>query len=226
MLLGPRTDRQLMTSQQRDPYQSMARWYDTLIEPMNRKLKRVMLRFAPPEPGAVVLDVGCGTGTLLELYAAAGSEVWGIDTSPAMLEVARKRLGSQAQLHDGDATAMPYPEGQFDWVVLTFVLHEMAPQTRSSVLEEAKRVLHPSGRILVVDYHLAPLPFPRGWLLKGLIVAIERAAGGAHWAGYRHFMAHGAMDGLAAEAGLVIERQRVLGKGNLAISVLHPHGAS
>ncbi|RLB60276.1 MAG: hypothetical protein DRI90_14095 [Deltaproteobacteria bacterium] len=215
-----------MTSQPTDPYQAIARRYDTFIDPMNRKLKRMMLQFAPPEPGAVVLDVGCGTGTLLELYAAADCEVWGIDASPAMLAVARKRLGRQARLHDGDATAMPYPEGRFDWVVFTFVLHEMALDTRLGVLAEAKRVLHPEGRILVVDYHTGPLGFPRGWLLKGFTTIIERAAGGDHWAGYRHFMAHDAIDGLAAQAGLLIERQRVVGWGNLAISVLHPDRSS
>jgi ubiquinone/menaquinone biosynthesis C-methylase UbiE len=215
-----------MSRQPTDPYQAIAPRYDTFIEPLNRKLKRFALRYAPPEPGAVVLDVGCGTGTLLELYRAAGCELWGIDGSAAMLAQARKRLGHQAHLHEADATAMPYPEGRFDWVVFTFVLHEMAVETRLGVLAEAKRVLHPEGRILVVDYHGGPLRFPRGWLTKGLVTAIERAAGGAHWAGYRHFMAHGAMDGLAPEAGLAIERQRVVGWGNFAISVLHPQGAS
>ncbi len=203
-----------------DSYRAIAPWYDILIEPLNRKLKHMMLRFAPPEPGAVVLDVGCGTGTLLELYLKADCEPWGLDASQAMLAVARQRLGDQAQLRDGDATAMPFPDGRFDWVSFSMVLHEMSPATRLAVLAEAERVLRPEGRILVVDYHAAPVRRVQGWLLKGVTTAIERMAGGDHWAGYRHFMAHGAMNGLAAEAGLQVERQRVVGDGNLAITVL------
>ncbi|MBW2455650.1 MAG: class I SAM-dependent methyltransferase [Deltaproteobacteria bacterium] len=211
-----------MSNQQRDSYQAIARWYDILIEPLNRKLKLMMLRFARPEPGAVVLDVGCGTGTLLELYLDAGCEAWGLDASQAMLAVARRRLGDRAQLRDGDATAMPFPDERFDWVAFSMVLHEMSPDTRLAVLAEARRVLRRQGHILVVDYHDAPVRRAQGWLLKGMTTAIERMAGGDHWAGYRHFMAHGAMDGLAADAQLEVERQRVVGDGNLAISVLRP----
>ena len=209
-----------MSNPQPDPYRAVARWYDILIEPLNRKLKGMMLRFVPPERGEVVLDVGCGTGVLLERYLDAGCEVWGLDMSSAMLAQARRRLGARAELHEGDARAMPFPDDRFDWVAFSFVLHEMVPDMRLAVLAEARRVVRPAGHIVAIDYHDEPQGTARGWLLKASTIAIERVAGGDHWASYRHYMAHGAVVGLADQADLELVRQRVVGHGNLAITVL------
>ena len=81
-----------------------------------------------------ILDVGCGTGTHLELYQRYGCHLYGIDISPSMLEIARARLGDSARLELGDATSMPYEDRKFDLIISMLSLHEMAPQTRSGVL--------------------------------------------------------------------------------------------
>jgi ubiquinone/menaquinone biosynthesis C-methylase UbiE len=199
-----------------------ARWYDVVFEPLNRKLKAIALRMAPPRAGQRVLDVGCGTGATLELYRAAGCELWGLDASPAMLEVAARRLGSSADLRTGDATAMPYDDHFFHWVVLTLVLHEMAPTVRAATLAEAARVVATDGRVLVVDYAAASRRRLRGLPLTALITFVERAAGGDHWRGFRHFVTHGAAAASGRSAGLEVEVERQLGHGNLAVTVLRP----
>jgi len=106
-----------------DPYSNVAGRYDKIFEPMNRGLRLLGLRMFPPERGTAVLDVGCGTGVHLELYKRFECELHGVDSSPSMLEIARKRLGEGADLRLGDASEMPYEGGAFDLVISMLVLH-------------------------------------------------------------------------------------------------------
>jgi len=220
MLAGVRLQVSGMSAPSRDSYRFVARWYDHVIEPLNRKLKSIALRVAPPLPGARVLDVGCGTGTMLELYRAAGCQLWGLDASPAMLRVARHRLGDAAELCHGDAASMPYEDEFFDWVVLTLMLHELSVAPRAAILAEVARVVAPTGRVLIVDYADGSIRSARGYLLKGLITVIERIAGGEHWKGYRHWLQSGAAAVHGPSAGLEVVSERLLGDGNLAVTVL------
>ncbi len=100
-----------------DPYQRLSKAYDTFTEPFNTGLRHLGLKMAPPKPGMRILEVGCGTGTNLQIYGQAGCEVFGIDLSPAMLRVASRKLGQRARLNRGDATCLPYPDGVFDLVI-------------------------------------------------------------------------------------------------------------
>ena len=86
-----------------DAYRWIARLYDPLLERFDAGLRAIGLKMYPPQAGMAVLDVGCGTGSTLALYAQAGCSVFGIDRSPAMLEVARGKLGAGASLLLGDA---------------------------------------------------------------------------------------------------------------------------
>jgi len=85
-----------------DPYEKSARKYDIFVELFNRALRQIGMDMYPPVAGMIVLDVGCGTGTTLNLYQKAGCNIFGIDSSPAMLSVARNKLNSQAELLLGD----------------------------------------------------------------------------------------------------------------------------
>ncbi len=201
----------------KDPYRRSAKWYDTLFEPLNADLRKIGLKMWPPGPGMSVLDVGCGTGTHLGLYRQAGCEVFGIDSSPAMLEVARQKLGERATLQKGDASQMPYSNGTFDLVVVTLTLHEMPNPTRSAVMSEIKRVLKKDGRILVIDYHPGPIRFPKGWLFKGLITFIEFWAGREHFRNYRDFLANGGLPALSEQHGLCLVEAKIVTGGNLGL---------
>ena len=201
------------------PYQRSAKWYDRFIEPLNVSLRQIGLKMCPATEGTIVLDVGCGTGTHLDLYQKAGCEVFGIDSSSAMLEVARNKLGQRATLHLGDASQMPYEDGMFDLVIITLTLHEMPTPTRSAVLSEVKRVLRQSGQLLVIDYHTGPIRFPRGWLGKGLITIIEFLAGGEHFRNYREFLATGGMQALSQRYSLRQTEAKIVSGGNIGLFV-------
>ena len=203
-----------------DPYRSIARWYDKLFEPINKGLRLLGLRLFLPKEGMAVLDVGCGTGLHLELYRKYRCTLYGIDPSPSMLEIARKRLGDSAKLHCGDASEMPYEDRSFDLVVAMLALHEMNQTTRASVIREMKRVVKQGGRILLIDFHPGPIRPFQGWFTKLIITLSEIAAGRDHFRNYRHFMSIKGLPPLITEHHLLIEKQRVVSGGALAAFLL------
>lgn len=194
-----------------DPYRNYARYYDRLFDRMNKGLKLAGLRMFRPAKGMNILDVGCGTGTHLELYQQYGCNLYGIDLSPAMLEVARARLGESARLECGDATRMPYEDGKFDLILSTLALHEMTAPTRVGVLNEMKRVLKENGRILFIDFHAGPTRSLRGWFGKVVIFLAELTAGREHFRNYRQFIGDQGLSRLLEETHLGVEKQKFLG---------------
>lgn len=205
-----------------DPYQRIARWYDRILEPFNAALRRKAMTLTPPRAGMKVLEVGCGTGTFLELYQGGGCEVFGLDLSPSMLDVARQKLGDRAQLHLGDAAQMPYEADSFDLVLMAFTLHEMPPDTRVKVLEEAHRILRQEGRVLILDFHRGAVRFPMGWLNKVGIFFVEFLAGGEHFRNYRQFMATGGIPSMMSALPFTIEQEKIVSAGNLGLYLLRP----
>jgi ubiquinone/menaquinone biosynthesis C-methylase UbiE len=207
----------------KDPYRHIAGIYDRLFDSMNKGLRLVGIRLFRPSKGMSILDVGCGTGSHLELYQRYQCHLYGLDLSPSMLAVARERLGDAVQLDLGDATAMPYEDDQFDLVMCMLSLHEMSPQTRSGVLDEIRRVLKTSGRILLIDYHPGPYQPLQGWTSKTVIFLSELAAGPQHFRHYRHFMRNGGLSALVTQHSLKVEKQRVLAGGTFAVCLAnHP----
>ena len=105
-------------------------------------------------PYRSLLDVGTGTGRMLEMLAPAADRALGVDQSPPMLGMARARLERaglrHAQLRQGDIYALPVERNAFDLVVLHQVLHYLDDPSRA--LREAARTLRPGGRLLVVDF--------------------------------------------------------------------------
>jgi len=75
----------------------------------------LMMRLLAPPAGSTLLDVGCGTGHFSRRFAAAGLRVAGLDPDPAMLEYARS-LGGGVDYLRGTATALPLPDGTYDFV--------------------------------------------------------------------------------------------------------------
>jgi len=203
-----------------DPYRRVAKWYDKIFEPMNRGLRLMGLRLHRPRKGMTVLDVGCGTGLHLELYSRFGCEVFGIDPSSSMLQIARSRLGDKAQLHLGDASGMPYGEKTFDLIIAMLVLHEMNPKTRASAVGEMKRVLKDGGRLLFIDHHPGRIRSYKGLRARLVVFASELAAGREHFRNYRKFMRAKGLPTVALELGLVIEKQKVVGEGVMALFLL------
>jgi len=104
-----------------------------------------------------ILDVGCGTGNLLSLISSKYKvQLYGIDLSPNMLEIARNKLDGNADLRVGDSENLPFENESFDIVTCTDSFHHYPHP--ENVLEEIKRVIKPKGRILISDPY-APTPF-------------------------------------------------------------------
>ncbi len=203
-----------------DPYRRVAGLYDAIFERMNLGLRRIGVGMKRPQHGMQVLDIGCGTGAHLELYKKHGCDLYGIDTSPSMLDVARKKLGDGAVLKIADAGNIPFDDETFDLVLSMLTLHEMDPEIRSAATREAARVTKRDGRILFIDYRKGRLTFPSGWFAKSIIFVAELAAGKRHFRNYRQHLSTGGLTGQIDKKVFAIEQQKVVAGGAFSLVLL------
>jgi ArsR family transcriptional regulator len=114
-------------------------------------------------PFHLLVDLGTGTGRILELFAARAGRALGFDLNHAMLAYARMKLEraglSHAQVRHGDLHNVPLPDGAADAVVLHQVLHFL--DDPAAAVAEAARLLAPGGKLLVVDFAPHELEFLR-----------------------------------------------------------------
>ena len=114
-------------------------------------------------PFNLLVDLGTGTGRILELFGARAARSLGFDLNHAMLAYARMKLEraglSHAQVRHGDLYNVPLPDGAADAVVLHQVLHFL--DDPAAAIAEASRLLAPGGRLLVVDFAPHELEFLR-----------------------------------------------------------------
>ncbi len=117
-------------------------------------VERTMRALLAGEDVGRLLDIGTGTGRMIELFGDAACAVTAIDRSPDMLRLARTKLpddaGSKYALLIGDFLALPVETGSADTVLLHQVLHYA--QAPEAVIAEAARVAHRHGRVLIVDF--------------------------------------------------------------------------
>lgn len=119
-------------------------------------VERTITRLLDLEPYSRLLDMGTGTGRMLQLLGVGeGIErVVGLDSSHSMLSVARANLEhaglAGAELRQGDVYSPPFPPGSFDLVVIHQVLHYLDDPARA--VTEAAQLLQPGGRLLIVDF--------------------------------------------------------------------------
>lgn len=113
-------------------------------------------------PGAI-LDLGTGTGRMLERLAPKFGRAVGVDANHAMLAVARANLAkaglARVELRQGDIYALPFARGSFDLVVVHQVLHFLDDPARA--VREAAGMLSPGGRLIVVDFAPHEMEFLR-----------------------------------------------------------------
>ena len=113
---------------------------------------RATMRRLPSDIGRRMLDVACGTGAFLQTVIAAYPKVraTGVDISPEMLAVARKRLPAGVELQMASADALPFRDGSFDTLTTISAFHFF--RTPNDVLNEMRRVLRPGGKLVVTDW--------------------------------------------------------------------------
>ena len=114
-------------------------------------------------PFSLLVDLGTGTGRMLELFAPRARRALGFDLSHDMLAYARMKLEraglAQAQARHGDLYNVPLADGAADAVILHQVLHFL--DDPAAAIAEAARLLKPSGKLLVVDFAPHELEFLR-----------------------------------------------------------------
>jgi ArsR family transcriptional regulator len=119
-----------------------------------RQVEAAMRKRAGEGPFRAMLDIGTGTGRMLELFAGCYERALGVDSSSAMLAVARVNLESAAvanvRVRLGDAMNLPVVRDSFDLVVIHQVLHFLEEPGRAIV--EAAAALSAGGRLIVVDF--------------------------------------------------------------------------
>jgi ubiquinone/menaquinone biosynthesis C-methylase UbiE/DNA-binding transcriptional ArsR family regulator len=134
------------------------------------------------------LDLGTGTGRMLELFAPLARQAIGIDQSREMLAIARSKLDAEGlgrvQVRQGDMLALPYGNRTADLITIHQVLHYLADPERA--LQEAARVLAPGGALLIADFAPHDFEFLRQeHAHRRLGIADEAMAGWLQQAGLR-----------------------------------------
>jgi ubiquinone/menaquinone biosynthesis C-methylase UbiE len=126
-----------------------------LFDPVQRSVVAILVRKLPAAPR--VLDIGCGTGRLLERVteAAPSTTPVGVDRARRMTEAAR-RLRPRLLIEQGTAEALPHPDSSFDAVVTTLSFHHWSD--KAAGLCEAGRVLRPGGLLALTDASIDDLP--------------------------------------------------------------------
>ena len=152
-----------------DLFAAIARRYDLINDlqsfGLHRLWKRRVVRLAAAQPGKRALDLCCGTGDLALALAQRGAETTGLDFSPQMLEVAKRRsekleVGSPNKTPhfalrtphflQGDAQRLPFPENSFDIVTVGYGLRNLTSWEHG--LDEMFRVAKPGARLIVLDF--------------------------------------------------------------------------
>jgi len=148
-------------------------FYDPFVKLLGGDgVRRTLVKQADLRTGHRVLDIGCGTGTLVTLIKRVNPDVSvvGIDPDPKALTRA-KRKAAQArvsiQFDQGFSDELPYPEGSFDRVFSSFMFHHVSADQREKTLHEAWRVLRPGGSLHLLDFDASESQ-PQGVLARWL----------------------------------------------------------
>lgn len=158
-------------------------------------IEKALIEAMPAEPVDRLIDIGTGTGRILECVAPYCRQGIGVDKSHKMLSLARSRLDSanltHCSLRHGDMYALEFRDGLFDIAISHMVLH--FAEEPQSALAEAARILKPKGQLLLVDF-----------------VAHDqeelRTNGGHFWLGFDEAR----LNELMADAGLTLDRLQIL----------------
>lgn len=138
----------------RHRYERIAPFYDLLDLPFEYGRYRSIRPLLFQGLSGRILDAGVGTGRNMRFYPA-GSEVVGLDLSPAMLRRAERRRGlspASVQLMQMDISRLAFPNASFDAAVATFVFCTLPDELQLTSLRELGRVVRPQGTIRLLDY--------------------------------------------------------------------------
>jgi 2-polyprenyl-3-methyl-5-hydroxy-6-metoxy-1,4-benzoquinol methylase len=142
--------------------------------------RRFVRDFVRPSPGARILDIGCGTGAILD-HLPADVDYVGYDLNPQYIEEARRRHGERGRFYCARVEAAPEEPGGFDLVLATAILHHLEDPEAGRLIASAARHLRPGGFLVTLD----PVRHPGQALVARLLVALDRGRRVRTPAGYR-----------------------------------------
>jgi SAM-dependent methyltransferase len=174
-------------------------FYDKLIAPNQDRLFGEIKKLIKPD--SRILDVGCGTGRFSFYISDKCSLITGIDISKKNIDRANRNLvknpDSKINFQHTTLNHLMTNKEYFGYAVSTYVIHEVNPEERITLLKEMSEV---ADKIIIGDY-LSPHQ-PGFWNILNEIV--EFGAGSDHYRNYKHYMANGGLQTLAYDAGLKI----------------------
>lgn len=156
-------------------YAWLTRWYDLTVKwtTREREFRQALIAQAAVRPSQRVLDVGCGSGTLVLAIKRVEhlAAVTGVDGDPAILELARRKAaaaGIAVDWVEGHVDALPFPNGTFDCVVSSLVFHHLDRSTKTAALREIRRVLAPGG-----EFHLADWGRASNFVMRTAFLSVQ-----------------------------------------------------
>jgi demethylmenaquinone methyltransferase/2-methoxy-6-polyprenyl-1,4-benzoquinol methylase len=138
-----------------------------------RAWRQAVIEAVDPGPGMRILDLAAGTGTSSQPFADAGARVFPTDLSLGMLAVGKERLPG-LDFVAGDALQLPYADGVFDVVTISFGLRNV--EHTEAALVELRRVTRPGGRLVISEFSTPTVPWFRWFYRNYLLAALPRMA--------------------------------------------------
>ena len=156
-------------------YHALTRYYDQVVSLTTREatFKSALVDQTAPLAGHHLLDIGCGTGTLTQMFAEREPSltITGLDADPGALDIAGNRLVPVEQrvtLQQGFAQDMPFKSATFDVAVSSLFFHHLNRRQKLEVLNEIHRVLKPGGQL-----HIADWGKPSSLVQRGLFLLVQ-----------------------------------------------------
>ncbi len=208
-----------------DRYEYVARilkyfgWFQDFILGNTRKH---VVRVFEARKVTSVLDACCGAGTLSRYLHDCGITVTGVDASPSMLGLARKKV-PDAKFLEADITDLSL-ERSVDGAVVAFSLHEMPEDVRGKVWKAMKKATKPGGPLVVVDFAASPRRSIGSKVSWQFICADEKNIGRhdpGHFENFREFMELGGTRKWLVKGGEEIEEERNFLWGNIGVFVVN-----
>ncbi|GLI33716.1 class I SAM-dependent methyltransferase [Desulforhabdus amnigena] len=185
-----------------DDYKWVAPIYDPLISPFMLPIRHEVCRISRRLGFLNILDLCSGTGEQCILLDQWGLHVTGVDSSPAMIRIAKSKSPDTIVYHHEDARQLHFPDQTFDCVMSTLAFHEKDPLSRRQIMKEAGRVLMPHGKLLIVDF-VCPDDL-LSMVSNAFVHWVEWMGGAEHYKNFRNFMRNGGLIGLLKGEGVRI----------------------
>jgi ubiquinone/menaquinone biosynthesis C-methylase UbiE len=187
-----------------------------LIEPLLKGLRKRIARLCSKYELFPALDICCGAGRQCSLARVDRKIMIGLDKNIRILEYSKSRQPDLGFVC-ADASRLPFKVSSFKGILFSFSLHDKPPDLRSLMIAEAKRVLVPDGKLILLDFEPPwNLRSRLGWLLT---TSVERSAGKEHFRNGREFLREGGLGKFIERNGLVELRRYPIDEGNSAIVV-------